>query len=121
LQLLTALHYAHRRGFVHRDIKPANLLVAPHPAGETLKLADFGLARTFQDSVLSGLTLSGEIAGTAPFMAPEQVTNFRSAKPPADQYAAAASLYFLLTARYLYEAATRVELFRNCSWKRPYR
>jgi serine/threonine-protein kinase len=62
-----------------------------------VKLADFGLACVYQDSKLSGLTLVGEIGGSIAYMAPEQITNFREAKPPVDQYGAAATLYHLLT------------------------
>ncbi|KAH7825677.1 putative mitogen activated protein kinase 7 [Monocercomonoides exilis] len=40
-QLLQGLAYMHRNNFFHRDIKPENLLVS----GDTLKIADLGLAR----------------------------------------------------------------------------
>jgi serine/threonine-protein kinase len=99
-QLLDALASAHAQGFVHRDVKPANLLVTE--AG-LVKLADFGLARAYQASKLSGLTMTGAVGGTVPFMAPEQITNFRESKPPVDQYAAAATLYNLLTGRYVFD------------------
>jgi serine/threonine-protein kinase len=108
-QLLDALAYAHARRFVHRDIKPANLLVISGslPRGihgkDVVQLADFGLARVYQASRLSGLTMQGNLGGTVPFMAPEQVTNFREARPPADQYAAGATLYNLLTDRFIYD------------------
>ena len=36
-------------------------------------------------------------------MAPEQITNYRECKPPVDQYSAAATLYHLLTNRYIYD------------------
>jgi serine/threonine-protein kinase len=105
-QLLDALDYAHSHRFVHRDIKPANLLVTQQAGREVLKLADFGLARVYQSSKLSGLTLDGQLGGTIAFMAPEQVTHFRDARPPVDQYAAAATLYNLLSGRFPYDLAS---------------
>jgi serine/threonine-protein kinase len=102
-QLLEALAYAHARQLVHRDIKPANLLVTVEEGREVVKLGDFGLARVYQASSLSGLTLKGDVGGTLGFMAPEQITCFRETKPPADQYAAAATLYNLLTACCVYD------------------
>jgi hypothetical protein len=102
-QLLDALDYAHARGFVHRDIKPANLLLAEQGGQQVVKLADFGLAKVYQASQLSGLTMQGSWAGTLPFIAPEQITSFRESKPAVDQYAAAATLYNLLTDCFIYD------------------
>lgn len=102
-QLLQALDYAHAKRFVHRDIKPSNLLVRQDDDGETALLADFGLARVYQASRISGLTLLGDIGGTVPFMAPEQITDFRNVKPTVDQYGAGATLYTLLTGRFIYD------------------
>jgi serine/threonine-protein kinase len=102
-QILTALDYAHRRGFVHRDVKPANLLVSREEGQEVCRLADFGLARVYHESQMSGLTVLGDVGGTLPYMAPEQITDYRDARPSADQYSAAATLYYLLTGRFLYD------------------
>uniref|UniRef100_A0A0K0FKL1 cyclin-dependent kinase n=1 Tax=Strongyloides venezuelensis TaxID=75913 RepID=A0A0K0FKL1_STRVS len=44
LQLLNGLAYCHVRRIIHRDLKPQNILVADNG---TMKLADFGLARSF--------------------------------------------------------------------------
>src|SRR5207302_224413 len=78
LQLLDALTYAHAKKFVHRDIKPSNLLLTDGPGGKAMvKLSDFGLARTYQASQLSGLTMAGESGGTPSYMPPAQVLNFR--------------------------------------------
>jgi serine/threonine-protein kinase len=97
LQGLEALEYAHERRFIHRDIKPANFLLAASGKRLRVKLADFGLARIYQSSRLSGLTLENSIGGTMQYMPPEQITDFRNVGPAADQYGAAATLYNLLT------------------------
>jgi serine/threonine-protein kinase len=103
--VLEALSHAHALGFVHRDIKPANVLLQAEPSSPvgSVKLADFGLARAYQASELSGLTMAGSVGGTPAFMPPEQVTDFRSVQPAADQYAAAATLYYLLSGHHVYD------------------
>ena len=102
-QMLEALHYAHGRGFVHRDVKPGNLLVTQSKQGEACKLADFGLARVYHASTLSGITMLGDTGGTLPYMPPEQITHYRDASPAADQYSAAATLYRLLTGQHVFD------------------
>jgi eukaryotic-like serine/threonine-protein kinase len=102
-QALDALDFAHQHGFVHRDVKPANLLIATEDGREVCKLADFGLARAYQATAMSGITLLGDVAGSLPFIAPEQITNYRQVQPSADQYSAAATLYMLLTNHYLFD------------------
>jgi serine/threonine protein kinase len=52
-QLLEGLHYCHNNGVLHRDLKASNLLI---DSNGILKLADFGLARTFQEQNDSRLT-----------------------------------------------------------------
>ena len=44
-----------------------------------------------------GLTEIGDAHGTPGFLPPEQITDFHGVGPAADQYGAAATLYFLLT------------------------
>jgi serine/threonine-protein kinase len=113
-QLLEALAYAHARQFVHRDIKPSNLLVAQEPDStggdrEVVKLADFGLARVYQSASFSGLTMQGDYSGTFPFMPPEQITEFRESRPTNDLYAVGATLYNLLTGRFIYNFPPEIE------------
>jgi len=97
LQALEGLAFAHAKGFVHRDIKPDNLLLGEDG---TAKLADFGLAKSFQQAGLSGMTATGAVMGTFHFMPREQITNFRQVRPASDVWSMAATLYFLLTLQY---------------------
>jgi serine/threonine protein kinase len=106
--VLEGLDYAHAQGFVHRDIKPGNILAYRHPEDGKLhvKLADFGLAKSFQDAGMSGMTGSRETRGTVVYMSPEQVLDSRSAGPSADIYSAGATLYHLLTDSTPFKAQT---------------
>ena len=104
IQVLDALAHAHTKGLVHRDIKPANILLADLPDGKRqVKLADFGLARVYQASQLSGLTHVGDLGGTPAYMPPEQITNYREVTPAADQYSTAAMLYHMLTGKWVFD------------------
>lgn len=110
LPILKALEYGHGLQVVHRDIKPANILVAGEGDHEIVKLADYGLARVYQASALSGLTVTQNIAASAPFMPPELITNYHGTNPSSDQYAAAASLYWLLTGQPVYNFPKEMHL-----------
>jgi hypothetical protein len=103
LQALEGLAFAHAKGFVHRDIKPENLLLGADGAA---KLADFGLAKSFQQAGLSGMTATGAVMGTFHFMPREQITNFRQVRPASDVWSMAATLYFLLTRQYARDFAS---------------
>ena len=91
-QLLSALGAAHAAGIVHRDIKPANILVTP--TGQ-VKLADFGIARRF-DEIVSSLTAEGMVIGTREYLAPEQARGLETT-PATDVYAVGAVLHELAT------------------------
>jgi serine/threonine protein kinase len=102
-QVLKGLEQAHAGGFVHRDIKPENILIARSAEGLVAKISDFGLAKSFRGLGLSGLTFSGEMRGTVPFMPPEQMLDFKTVTPSGDLYATAATLYYLLSCQFLYD------------------
>ena len=102
-QTLNALAYAHARKFVHRDIKPHNLLVTQVDGRDLVKVTDFGLARIYHASMLSGLSFAGQFSGSLGYLPPEQITNYRDSGPSADLYAVGATLYYLLTGRSIYD------------------
>ena len=47
--------------------------------------------------------MQGEVGGTPAFMSPEQVTHYRDVRPAADQFSAAATLYFALTGKNVHD------------------
>lgn len=113
LQLLAGLAYLHQAsvhfrqedgnvsqvyGIVHRDIKPANIFAAEENGRLCLKIADFGLSLPcgFQRTE----TFIGQVRGTYGFMPRQQVLNAGSAAPEIDVWAAAATIYYLLTGYY---------------------
>lgn len=96
-QVLAALSHAHAQGYIHRDIKDQNILVSGTGSSLTAKLTDFGLAKSFAQSGMSGVTMAGEMAGTLAYMPPEQLKNFRDVKPQSDIYALGMTAYSLLT------------------------
>lgn len=97
LQALEALSYAHAQGYIHRDIKDQNILVKGTGSNLCAKLTDFGLAKSFTQSGMSGVTVAGEMAGTLAYMPPEQLKNFRDVKPQSDIYAVGMTAYSLYT------------------------
>jgi serine/threonine protein kinase len=82
-EVALALGAVHAEGVVHRDIKPENIFLLPEKGGESVKLMDFGLAKTLvaEEEEDAELTQPGFAIGTPTYMAPERVTgdyDFRS-------------------------------------------
>src|SRR5262249_20705511 len=86
----SALDHAHERGVVHRDIKPANFLL---DRNRGLHVADFGIARLQSEDTI---TSSGELFGTAAYLAPEQALG-REATSASDRYSLAVAGFELMT------------------------
>lgn len=106
-QTLSALDFAHAQGFVHRDIKEQNILVEGSYPNYQAKLTDFGLAKSYKQSGMSGVTMVGDVAGTIAYMPPEQVRDFKEVQPPSDIYAAGMTAYSLLTGAHALDISPR--------------
>jgi Tol biopolymer transport system component len=110
-QIAEALESAHERGIIHRDLKPANVKLTPEG---TAKVLDFGLA-TIEPGADTRVesppdaTRTGVIAGTAPYMSPEQARGKRVDKR-ADIWAFGCVLYELLTGARAFSGETTTDV-----------
>jgi serine/threonine protein kinase len=90
-----ALDFGHDRRLLHRDVKPENILVtAADGHRRRVLLTDFGIARRIDD--VSNLTQANVAIGTISYVAPEQLLG-KPLDGRADQYALAATTFYLLT------------------------
>lgn len=112
IDICRGLLHAHQSGIVHRDLKPENVLIAQ---GRVAKITDFGLAQvkavlhTEDDQNLLGKL---RLAGTPPYMAPEQWRGERL-DGRTDIYAFGCLLYEMLTGRWPYLSSTRADFRRQ--------
>jgi serine/threonine-protein kinase len=108
IQIARALARAHDLEVIHRDLKPENIFLAEGTGGfDRVKLLDFGIARSMQDTRLTG---AGEVFGTPQYMAPERITSI-DAGPSADLYALGVILYEMLCGTLPFDAADVTTFF----------
>ncbi len=91
------LDAAHAAGIVHRDVKPANLLLDDR---DRLGIGDFGIARLAWEEQV---TQTGQVLGTAAYLAPEQAMG-EPAVAASDRYALAVVAFELLTGEKPFQA-----------------
>lgn len=97
-QAAQGLQHAFERNMIHRDIKPHNLMLTQEGRKQTIKILDFGLAKSITNTMdQSMLTGAGHVLGTPSYMAPEQIQDASRADIRADIYSLGCTLYYLLT------------------------
>jgi serine/threonine protein kinase/tetratricopeptide (TPR) repeat protein len=114
-QIADALAAAHGHGVIHRDLKPGNVMISDE---RRPKILDFGLARVstppsflslHTESMTEALTAQGNMFGTVPYMAPEQLrgemTDARS-----DLFSFGAMLYEMASGRRAFPGVTGAEV-----------
>src|ERR1700744_5907929 len=95
ISLAGALRHVHERGLIHKDIKPANILVDATSGG--VWLTGFGIASRLPREHQAPAP-PDVIAGTLPYMAPEQTGRMnRSVDSRSDLYALGVTFYQMLT------------------------
>ena len=100
LQVARALGAAHKHGLVHRDIKPSNLMIVREDGEFTVKVIDFGLAKSTgagEGEEAATLTMGGFL-GTPHFASPEQLDE-RDLDVRSDIYSLGVTLYYMLAGR----------------------
>ncbi len=94
---------AHRLGVIHRDLKPRNVII---DGTGRARVCDFGIAF---DTRRGGDPLAGLIAGSPPYMAPEQALG-EAITPQTDIWAIGVILYEMLTGARPFAGATLEDL-----------
>jgi serine/threonine protein kinase len=83
-------------GVVHRDLKPENILLQRDGENWIPKIADFGLAKSFESAGMSDMTMDG-VCGTPIYWPREQITHYRYLHPATDVFSMASIFYEILT------------------------
>ncbi len=96
-EIVMALDYAHKKGFVHRDVKPENILFRKDGSAV---LSDFGIAKAISQK--TQFTEAGFTVGTPQYMSPEQVKG-EALDGRSDLYSLGIVLYEMLTGHVPFE------------------
>ncbi len=101
IDALDGMEYMHKNNVVHRDIKPPNILLLKDGTNWIPKIADFGLAKNLKSS--SSITAKGDVAGSIPYLPPEQIFDFKNIKPVSDIFSIGATLYTMICGQLVHD------------------
>ena len=113
-QVCGSLGEAHEHGLIHRDIKPANIFTCRYGREvDFVKVLDFGLVKSDQDSGQKNVTATGVAMGTPGTMAPEQILTGITVDARMDIYGLGCVGYWLLTGTPVFEGKTVHQLLAH--------
>ncbi|KAI3694476.1 hypothetical protein L1987_77441 [Smallanthus sonchifolius] len=106
-QLAAGLKVLRDNQIIHRDLKPQNLLLSTNDDNSTLKIADFGFARSLQPR-----NLAETLCGSPLYMAPE-IMQLHKYDAKADLWSVGAILFQLVTGRTPFTGNNQIQLLQN--------
>jgi len=125
VQIVRALAAAHAQSVIHRDIKPGNCFLTTTGASqgqELVKLLDFGIAKVGCEAEGGEggprLTGTGEVFGTASYMAPEQARG-EPLDARSDIYSLGVMAYEMLTGQVPFTGANAIHVITKHLSERP--
>ncbi|OHT08759.1 Extracellular signal-regulated kinase 2 [Tritrichomonas foetus] len=104
-QTLVGLKYLHSRKLIHRDLKPSNLLIN---SDSTVKLCDFGLARTFTEGNVCQ-TVMTEYVSTRWYRSPELIIGSNHYSEGVDMWAVGCIVAELYAGRPLFPGTSTLD------------
>jgi serine/threonine-protein kinase len=116
-QCAAGLMAAHELEIVHRDLKPDNIMITEHRGRATVKVVDFGIAKTAAAGD-QRVTRTGLVVGTPEYMSPEQIAG-DLVDNRSDQYALALIYFRMVTGAPAFAASSIQELMGKRMTDRP--
>lgn len=113
IQVADAMAYLHARNILHRDLKPGNIMIAAaendtnSQDSRSCKLIDFGLVRQADES--QGLTKTGNIIGSLPYISPEQCKS-QALSPSSEIYSFGCLMYHAISGELPFQAENQFAL-----------